>query len=184
MTAKEYFPWSLQQLAAGMVVAVSSVDALPAEAARDRETYLHYGVKTGLSIPLSTGGGPYVGFLSFNDMKKERVWSEGMVRRLQLVAQIFANALDRKHMDMALRDSEERLSLSADSAGAGLWSLDLASGRYWLTKKARELCDFAADEVVTFDRVMSVIHPDDREQIRQTVQTVVESGKEGSAEYR
>lgn len=57
MDGHEYFPWYQQQLRAGKVVAVSSMDELPAEAWRDREVWLHYGIKTSLTIPLSAGGG-------------------------------------------------------------------------------------------------------------------------------
>ena len=53
MDGREFFPWSHRQLLAGKVIAVSTIGDLPAEAARDRETYLYYGVKTALSIPLS-----------------------------------------------------------------------------------------------------------------------------------
>ena len=49
--------------------------------------------------------------------------------RLQLVAQVFTNALARKRADEALRESEERLNLAADSAEAGLWTLRLSHGR-------------------------------------------------------
>ena len=57
-------------------------------------------------------------------MREERAWPEAIVKRLQLVAQIFANALARKRADHALRLSEERLSLAADSAGlaSGVWT--------------------------------------------------------------
>lgn len=37
MDGSEYFPWCEQQLLAGEVVAVSSMEELPAEASRDRE---------------------------------------------------------------------------------------------------------------------------------------------------
>jgi len=184
MNAHEHFPWSLQQLTGGKIVAISSLEDFPPGSVRDRQSYLHYGIRTGLSIPLSTGGGPYVGFLSFNDMRRERAWAEELVKRLQLVAQIFANALARRESDKALRESKERLSLAADSAGAALWSLDLASGRYWVTEKARELFGLSADEAVTFDWILGLVHPDDQELVRRAIQSVVESGKEGSAEYR
>lgn len=70
MNAHDYFPWSLKQLNAGKVVVISSVDELPTEASRDKEVYHHFGVKTGLSFPLSSGGGHTIGALSFNDMRK------------------------------------------------------------------------------------------------------------------
>ena len=80
----------------------------------------HFGVKAILVIPLSVGGGPSSVYVSLNDMKTERLWPEAIIQRLQLVAQIFANALARKAADQALRESEARLNLAADSAGAGL----------------------------------------------------------------
>ena len=43
------------------------------------------------------------------------------MKRLQLVAQIFANALARKRADQALRESEERFRTVADSAPVSIW---------------------------------------------------------------
>jgi len=103
MYAQEYFPWFLQQLLAGKVIAISSLEELPPEAARDQEVCRHFGIKSTLTIPLSAGGGPLIGALGFNGMKEERLWSETLVKRLQLVAQIFANALVRKRSDEAIR---------------------------------------------------------------------------------
>ena len=68
--------------------------------------------------------GTPVGALGFNATRAPRDWPDALVKRLQLVAQIFANALARKRADIALRESEARLSLAADSADAGLWVFD------------------------------------------------------------
>jgi PAS domain S-box-containing protein len=184
MDASEYFPWCQQQLLAGKVIAISSLEELPAEAGRDREAWLRYGIKAALALPLSAGGGPPIGALSFNAVRAERAWPESLVKRLQLIAQIFTNALARARADEMLRESEERLDLAADSAGAGLWSLTLATGRLWMTNKARELFGYQADEDVTFDRFLDGVHPEDRDLIRQTVQTLVQSKSGGRVEYR
>ena len=61
------------------------------EACRDREVWLHYGIKTSLTIALSAGGGPPLGALSFNTVQGERTWPEPIVKRLQLIAQVFTN---------------------------------------------------------------------------------------------
>ncbi|MCK7517069.1 MAG: hypothetical protein MZV64_04790 [Ignavibacteriales bacterium] len=50
------------------------------------------------------------------------------MKRLQLVAQVFTNALARRRHELALQESEARLSLAADSAEAGLWTLDYRDG--------------------------------------------------------
>jgi PAS domain S-box-containing protein len=184
MDAHEYFPWSLQQVLAGKVVTISSTEDVPAEAARDQEAWRHYGIKTILTFPLSAGGGPPLGAISFNTTREERTWPEEIVKRLQLVAQIFANALERKRADMTLRESEARLTLAAASADAGLWELDLETGRFWSTDKARNLFGLPADSGVTFDTFLALVHPEDRERIQHTVEQVAESGEGLRAEYR
>jgi formate hydrogenlyase transcriptional activator len=184
MDAEKYFPWSLQQVIAGNLIVISCVEEAPAEAARDKETLRQFGIKSLLTIPLSMGGKPLIGALSFNDMMEERKWSDTLIKRLQLVAEIFTNALERRISEERLRQSEERLSLAADAADVGLWSMNLDSGRFWLTGKARELFGFAYDDFVNFDRVLEKVHPDDRELLRQKVQDIMESKEEGRVEYR
>ena len=58
MDAPEYFPWTYQQILAGKVVASSSLEQLPPEAARDRETCCQLGLQAGLTIGLSVEEGP------------------------------------------------------------------------------------------------------------------------------
>ena len=117
---EEMAPWSLRQLAAGRIVAVASMESLPAEAARDKEVWLHYGIKSALNFPLSAGGQLF-GAVTFNTVREERAWPTEIVTRLTVVAQVFANALARKVTDQALRESmaenerlRERLQAESD----------------------------------------------------------------------
>lgn len=107
--AEEAFPWTLAQLQAGRIVTVSSLGALPPEASRDREAWLRLGSKASVTIPLSAGGEPPVGALSFHTMVRERAWPEEIVQRLKVVAEIFTSALARKRADLELRDREASL---------------------------------------------------------------------------
>jgi PAS domain S-box-containing protein len=106
MDASEHFPWCLRKVTAREVIAISSMENAPVEAARDVQTWRHLGIKTTLTIPLSVGNDPPFGAISFNDMTAERTWSEALIHRLKLVAQIFANAIDRRQAEKALRQSE------------------------------------------------------------------------------
>lgn len=184
LNGPEHFPWSLEQLKAGKYCFFSSMKDAPLEARRDRETLEYFGVKSNLTIPLSVGQGRMLGAVTFNTVKKELVWPEALINRLRLVAQIFANALARKAFEEDLLESEERLSLAADSAEAGLWSLDLSTGTYWATKKSRDLFCFGPDEPVTREKTTKKIHPDDRELVSATLQSVIQSRKAGRVEYR
>lgn len=184
MNAQEHFPWCMQQLKAGRIIAVSSMDELPAEAVRDQETWRNFGVKTSLTFPLAVGDGPPIGALSFNTMRAERTWPEVIIKRLQLVAQVFANALARKRADRELREGEARLSMATTAAGTGLWSMDIHTGQVWATPKTRELFRFAPGEELSFERFLNVIHPEDREHVRDIVLENIEKREPLSVEHR
>ncbi|MGA9477725.1 MAG: sigma 54-interacting transcriptional regulator, partial [Desulfobacterales bacterium] len=183
MTADEYFPWCLEHVGAGEVIAVST-EELPAEAGRDQEVWRDYGIKSSLVIPLSAGGEPPIGAVSFNTMKAERTWPEHIVKQLKLVAHIFANVLARKYADAELRKSEARLSLATDAAGVGLWIMEIASGRVWVTPKTRELLHLAPEEGLVYETFLKAIHPEDRGRVDQEVQQVLQSGEKLQSEYR
>jgi PAS domain S-box-containing protein len=172
------------RILSGEIIAVSRMADLPPEADRDRESFILYGSRSSLMFPLSVGSGPVFGVLSFAMMTKERDWPEETVSRLQMVSQIFANALARKRSDEALRDNEARLELAADSAGAGLWSLDISSGIFWVNQRARLMFGFSPDETVTFEGFLNLVHPGDRDMIRGKVRSVVRTGGRLSADYR
>jgi len=94
------------------------------------------------------------------------------------------NALERARIDTALRESEERLSLAADSAGAMLWHLRIDSGQIWATELAKKFFGFTPNSVMDFEGFLSVVHDEDREKVRQTVQKAMLTGNDGSVEYR
>ncbi|WP_419656152.1 GAF modulated two component system response regulator, sigma54-specific [Desulfosarcina variabilis str. Montpellier] len=108
LDAKESFPWKLEQLMKGDVVAITTKD-LPSEAKRDIESSRAFGIRSSAGIPLMTGGGPLIGVLSFEDLRVERSWPEAILNRLNMVAQIFANALARKRSDLRLREQLKKI---------------------------------------------------------------------------
>ena len=135
---QEHFPWYVQQMLAGRMVVFSSLEELPAEAAVDRETCRQLGVKSNLTLPLSVGGEPPVGVLGLNTLRTERDWPDALVKRLQLVAQIFANALARKRADQVLRESEERFRLLIEQAPEAILVQDFEQGRFVLANAQAE----------------------------------------------
>ena len=181
--AHEAFPWAFQKLLRKETLAFST-EQLPPDAQRDQETFQYYGIKSSLTLPLFTGGGPLIGILSFNTLSDECIWPVEIVNRLNLVAQIFSNALARKASDRLLRESEARLLLAADSAGAMLWDLETISGHLWTTTQGKEFFGFAPDRPMSFDSFLLAVHPDDREMLKRTVAETMLSEKDANVEYR
>jgi len=182
--SRDLFPWTAQKLLAGEMVAIEKISDLPPEAGRDRENYSRYATKSTLLWPLSVGGGPTFGALSFAVTRQERDWPETVVKGLRLIAQVFANALARKRTDESLRESETRLSLATSAAGVGLWILEAETGHVWVTPKTRELLCFEPDKDVRYENFFEVIHQKDREQVRQAVQHALQSGEGLKCDYR
>jgi len=118
--SQEQFPWALEQMLAGRTFFLASMAEYPAEAAVDRETCLRFGIKAGGAIPLAVGGEPPIGALGLNALRAERPWPPALVQRLQLVAQIFTNALNRKRTDLALAESEALARGTLEQAAVGI----------------------------------------------------------------
>ena len=100
--AKRDFPWVHQTLLQGGLVRFSTLAELPAAAARDQAAFQTLGQKSGVVFPL-TATGRVVGALSFGALTAEREWPDVLVQRLQLLADIFANALARQQAERALQ---------------------------------------------------------------------------------
>jgi len=181
--AQESFPWQLQKMLEGETLALNTED-MPPEAARDIESLRHYGVKSSVVIPLSAGGGPLIGVLSFDTLREERDWPDELVNRLQLVAQIFSNALARKEADRMLRESEARLSLAADSAEAGLWELDCDTTQFWTTERAREIFGYDDEQNIDMKRFAQSVLPEDFPMLQQAIIRSLEEKEPINIEYR
>ncbi len=184
MDGNTYFPWLLKKLMGKEIVNVSTVAELPPEASTDKNNWELYGIKSALGFPLWVGDEPVFAVLSFDATAEERKWSPSLVSRLQLLAQVFANALARQRAEQTLRESESRLTLAAESAGAGLWTLDIASGQFWATDKAKELFGFGPTKEFDVELFLSLVHPEDRETLKHIIETAAQSVEDIIIEYR
>jgi formate hydrogenlyase transcriptional activator len=99
--ADQVMPFGLARLMRGDVHSFSSLDELP-EDAPDREFLAQRGTKSAVAVPLVMAG-QVIGSLGFSTIRGERQWDADVVRRIRLVADVFAGALARKRLDASLR---------------------------------------------------------------------------------
>ncbi len=100
--AKRDFPWVHETLLRGEIVRFSSLEELPADAARDKESFRKLQQKSRVIFPLASTGRVF-GALSFGTLAAQRAWPAGLVQRLKLLAEIVGNALARQRGDRALQ---------------------------------------------------------------------------------
>ncbi|MBU0982322.1 MAG: PAS domain S-box protein [candidate division Zixibacteria bacterium] len=115
VVSADHLPWIVSKLRRGELVLFESHNDLPKEAAADRKEIAKGDLRSAVAIPLSVGG-EILGAVAFGCINRERTWSDEIVQRLRLVAEVFANVLNRKRAEDAIRDSEARWrSLTEDS---------------------------------------------------------------------
>jgi transcriptional regulator with GAF, ATPase, and Fis domain len=120
--AKRDFPWVHQTLLRGGTVRFATLEELPPEAKRDQEAFRKIQQKSNVIFPLASTGRVF-GALSFGTLTAEREWPDGLVQRLQLMADIFANALARQQSEAELRralDDVTRLKQQLEAENAYL----------------------------------------------------------------
>jgi len=184
MSGIEYFPWARAKIMAKEIVYVPDTANPPLEATVDVGSWRLFGIRSTLTFPLSLGEAPVFGALSFDATRLARTVTEPMQKRLLLVAQIFANALERKRTEQKLRESEERLSLAAASAQAGIWTLEPESGQIWATRETRALFALPSDADLDLSTLLGLIHPEDHETVHQAIAVAMRSGVDSAVDYR
>jgi len=101
-----------------------------------------------------------------------------------LILGLLFNIRHRRGAERSLRDSEERLRLSIESAGTGLWSLDRDGRSVWATDRTYKLYGLTKDDPKTLERVLQTVYPEDRDRVRNANRRAWETGAEILIEYR
>ena len=109
--------------------------------------------------------------------------AEGRVER---IVGMVVDISERKRIEAALRDTEERLRLAVESADIGTWDLDLVTGANLWDRRCKDLFSIPPEEDVPYDRFLAMIHAEDRPRVERTIERAVDPSSDGSynVEYR
>ncbi len=140
------FPWALARYRAGLSNVFSNVDELPPEAAQDAQSHRSIGMRSHIGVPVMVSG-EFVATLGVGALREERIWTEALVTRMQLLGDIFGSALARKRaqdrIDALLGFERLVAELSTSLVGAPVIDLDIQ-----VTAVLREVAHFlGADHV-------------------------------------
>ncbi|HQH53466.1 MAG TPA: PAS domain-containing protein [Candidatus Hydrogenedentes bacterium] len=180
----ELFPWGYKRLIiAGEPMLIPKLAELPPEAEKDRQSYIAMGARSNLSIPLFVSQDAWY-IIAVQTVREERNWHDDYVSRLRLLGEVFVNALERKKADEALRESEMRLRLATDMAEVGIWAMDVDTRSIWFSNRMRALFHFGAEEELSYQRFLDVIHPDDRQRVEEAIQQSLQTGGNFHIDHR
>lgn len=96
------FPWLREHMRNNRMAHAPDVDALPEEAALDREEYQEQSIKTLLIVPIVRGD-EVTGMFGLDSVRCRQHWDEEIQDDLRLLGQLLAGAMDASHMGRQLR---------------------------------------------------------------------------------
>jgi len=105
---ENHLPWIMSHLRAGVAVSIERQAEFPKDSP-DRLIAEQEGVRSLLCLPLVSRS-ELIGVLTFLHLRQERVWPRALRKRLGLLADMFANALERKTMEIKRRGVYEEVT--------------------------------------------------------------------------
>ena len=137
------------------------------------------------SQPLSYEGRTY-GLLSVATPKQFAADAEEQALFSEVVADL-SFALDTLYARERFEGVNERLQLSVDSAGLGIWEWDLVSNKTACNKKWASMLGYEREAIGATDYTTwrQKVHPEDLPRVEATLQRAIQEGESGyKTEYR
>jgi transcriptional regulator with GAF, ATPase, and Fis domain len=90
------FPWLTARIIGNEPVTIDETDQFPDVATNERQYCENLGIQSFIMVPAMLGG-KVVAALALDSMNSLHIWTDGIVRRLQIVTGMIANAQERVH---------------------------------------------------------------------------------------
>ena len=132
----------------------------------DRET-----VQAGITAALRSGQPRYEAEFRTLRPNGEVIWiyvNAHIVRRNGRAVRMVGATVDidvRKRMELALRESEDRLRLAMRAANAGVWEINTTTGETFWSDEFRDLYGYDKTTVPSREAWAARLHPEDRERM-------------------
>ncbi len=177
-------PWLMDKLYKFEVVHIPVVSNLPLEASTEKQILSAQSIQSLLCIPMISGS-ELIGFVRFDVISQLSKWTDSTINLLTIIGEIFVSALEYQEAELALRESEQRFRMMADSAPVFIWMSDCGKdcifsyfNQTWLNFTGRSL------EEEIGKGWQQGIHPEDLENYREIYQASCYKRQPFTIEYR
>ncbi len=152
---------------------------------RDPAFILDHNIAGAMSVVIQGRGEPF-GVLGVFTTQPRR-FDEEDIDFLQAIANVLADAIERRRAEEEIRAQTERLRLALQAARMGTWEWDITTNQARRSEDTASLLGLPPGrENDGLDAFFSAVHPEDREQLRRTIDACLEDDEceDYSAEYR
>jgi PAS domain S-box-containing protein len=176
------FPWTVGRLRQGQVVQFGRLAELPPEATQDRQGFAGFGARSVVVIPL-VAGPDVLGGVGFASLRAERSWPAELVQRLRLLSDVLASALARERAERAMRESEQRFRLMAETSPFLIWMSGVDGGCTYFNARWLEFTGRRLEQELG-DGWTKGVHPEDVTECLAQYRRAFAARQPFSLEYR
>lgn len=144
----EQSPWVTEQMLAGEIVKIATLEDFPPQASNERQYCQSQGIQSVLLTPIFVEGRA-IGILALSTTRHSMDWSPQLIKRVGLVGAIIGSVIQRRKIDNSLRELLEldrmMAELSATFVNLPCEHIDVA-----ILKAMARLCQFLEIDMCTF----------------------------------
>jgi len=119
------------------------------------------------SSPILSPQGEVLGsFAMYREEKRGPLPEE--TRLTGIATHLAGIAIERQQQQEILRERDARISLAAESADLAFWSLYPDTNQAWMSDKGRAIYGFPPNVPITCELILSRVHPDERDKVKET----------------
>ncbi|MFO8143336.1 MAG: PAS domain S-box protein, partial [Dehalococcoidales bacterium] len=138
--------WWTEKLEVGDRIHIPDVNAIPDEAAKEREILKSQEIKSLLVLPINIKG-ELSGFIGFDNTQETGTWQDEDMILLRTASEIIGSALLRARMEEELRESEERHRLVFENTGSATLIIEPDTTISLVNEEFVEISGYRRDEV-------------------------------------
>ena len=170
----------VESMKRGEAQRIADAGDVPADDEHGRRL-LAAGLASLLEVPIVRGGA-LIGVMGLGSETGGKPWPQRRVALIQIVAEIFGNALARRQMEDALRHSEENYRELVENINEVLYVLDKEGVITYVSPAVRALVGYMPAEI-TGRHFATLVHVDDLDRVKAAFNTVCAGGV-SSSNYR
>jgi len=178
----EMLPWWIGKLKNGEVIHIEDVSKMHSEASFEKEMLETQDVKSLLVFPLKIGE-KLIGFIRLDNVFVTGKWSYENFTILRVCSEIIGNALERRQMEVSLRENEEKYRTIFEQSLDGIYIHDFEGNFIDVNPVALKVLGYTKEEISSLN-FSSLLNegkiPMFQEAIKELLMT--ETGK-GTTEY-
>ena len=158
------FPWVMKKLYNLESIVIPDVGKLPPEAENLQQALRDQEIKSALLVPIP-GQNSIAGFWGIDAVQEKKTWNQNIINLLQIIGEVFGNALKQNEYEAKLKRNQERLQLSLWGANIGLWDWDVADNDVKFNKQWSKMFGYQSKKIKSsLDTWKEMIHPEDKQE--------------------